>query len=141
MAMTIKHGCVMMLLSASIQISLSVQNDTLVGSEKQETDEVTTQLTSSTSEEPRIEHGCETVKRVQAGVRDCSYYCKYIRENNTWLYGFYEDGIYCWADDGDETKDRIVGLCYKGTCYPTDHDNVTHLSTPVDDTLGDISED
>ncbi|KAH8036918.1 hypothetical protein HPB51_006979 [Rhipicephalus microplus] len=43
------------------------------------------------------------------------------------------------ADDGDENKDRIVGLCHKGICYPTDHDNVTHLSTPVDDTLGDIS--
>ncbi|KAL1443343.1 hypothetical protein MTO96_046002 [Rhipicephalus appendiculatus] len=74
---------------------------------------------------------------MQAGIKDCAYYCDYVRHNNTWLYGYYINGIYCWADDGDdENKTRILGLCLNGTCHPTDHDDVTHLPTPENEYLG-----
>uniref|UniRef100_A0A131YWE5 Basic tail secreted protein n=1 Tax=Rhipicephalus appendiculatus TaxID=34631 RepID=A0A131YWE5_RHIAP len=154
--MMVKIECVLMLLLSIIKLSHSEQNVTntsetidgeIVSSwdsanrttfneENSEAGGNTTQSATSTTEEPHIAHGCDTVKPQQAGVKDCSYYCKYVPENNTWLYGFYNDGIYCWADDDHDDKDRILGLCYHGICYPLDHDNVTDLSTPEDDTFG-----
>nr|XP_054925401.1 uncharacterized protein LOC129384205 [Dermacentor andersoni] len=64
--------------------------------ERTEEGEITTESTGNATREPDIAHGCPTIPRVQAGVRDCSYYCKYVRKNHTWLYGHYSDGIYCW---------------------------------------------
>ncbi|XP_037286636.2 uncharacterized protein LOC119179621 [Rhipicephalus microplus] len=82
--------------------------------------------------EPNVAHGCPTVYPQEAGIRDCSYYCKYVPENKTWLYGFFTDGIYCWADD----YQQIIGLCYQGHCHPLGHPNITHLTPPTDDTVG-----
>ncbi|XP_037523677.1 uncharacterized protein LOC119400812 [Rhipicephalus sanguineus] len=77
-----------------------------------------------------IAHGCEDAKRAEVGLAGCIYYCKYVSQNNTWLYGHYIPyGIDCWADDVDsETdKDGVPGRCYNGLCYPDDHDAIKHL--------------
>uniref|UniRef100_A0A224Y450 Basic tail secreted protein n=1 Tax=Rhipicephalus zambeziensis TaxID=60191 RepID=A0A224Y450_9ACAR len=161
--MMIKHGCVVMLLSVIIKLSHSEQNLTItsvangeiqnrsdhaidatrtpatsieVDEENSEEDGVTVQSTNATTEEPHIAHGCPTVDKVQREIKDCSYYCRYVPENNTWLYGFYSNGIYCWADDDGDGKERLPGLCLDGICYPLEHENVTHLSTPADSMLG-----
>ncbi|XP_065310988.1 uncharacterized protein [Dermacentor albipictus] len=107
--------------------------------EKIEKGEITTQSTGHVTQEPEIAHGCPNAPRLQAGVGECSYYCKYVEKNNTWLYGYYPDGLYCWADDDGEDKQRLLGLCWHGVCYPLDHDNVTHLSTPADDIISEQS--
>uniref|UniRef100_A0A224Y1P9 Basic tail secreted protein n=1 Tax=Rhipicephalus zambeziensis TaxID=60191 RepID=A0A224Y1P9_9ACAR len=164
--MMIKHGCVVMLLSVIIKLSHSEQNltiasvangefqnssdhaivatitpatsieETSVEEENSEQEGVTVQSTNATTEEPHIAHGCPTAEPLQVGIKDCSYYCRYVPENNTWLYGFYRDGIYCWADDADDDKEGLPGLCLDGICYPLEHENVTHVPTPADNMLG-----
>ncbi|KAL1476930.1 hypothetical protein MTO96_036139 [Rhipicephalus appendiculatus] len=162
--MMIKYGCVVMLLSVIIKLSHSEKNLTNasvtiheeignssdhanettitpatsidVDEENSEQEGVTVSSTNATTEEPHIAHGCPTVDKVTAGILDCSYYCTYVPENNTWLYGFYKNGIYCWADDDGDGKERLPGLCLDGICYPLEHENVTHLPTPPDSMLG-----
>uniref|UniRef100_A0A6G5A0R6 Putative evasin n=1 Tax=Rhipicephalus microplus TaxID=6941 RepID=A0A6G5A0R6_RHIMP len=104
MAMMIKQGCVVMLLSVFIQMSLSAQNDSKSSEEKPEFEQLATQSSTNTTEEPSIAHGCPTIRK--------------------------------HADDDGENKTRLTGYCLDGICYPTDHDNVTHLPTPENPMLG-----
>uniref|UniRef100_G3MSJ1 Sushi domain-containing protein n=1 Tax=Amblyomma maculatum TaxID=34609 RepID=G3MSJ1_AMBMU len=70
----------------------------------------------------KIAHGCPDAPRIQAGVEQCIYYCRYEASNNTWLFGHYiPTGLDCWADD------EVPGRCLEGVCYPDDHDAVTDL--------------
>ncbi|KAL3188777.1 hypothetical protein MRX96_022276 [Rhipicephalus microplus] len=136
MAMMIKHGGVMMLLSVFIQMSLSAHNDSKAREEEPDFEQLARQSSTNTTEEPSIAHGCPTIPKHQAGIEDCLYYCRYLSHNNTWLYGYYENGIYCWADDDGENKTRLIGYCLDGICYPTDHDAVTDLSPPDNSIFG-----
>ncbi|XP_037522423.1 uncharacterized protein LOC119399744 isoform X1 [Rhipicephalus sanguineus] len=118
---------------ASLSVCAHLLANPIRGSEEYDTEVKNTNKTNHTTETPleptklpEIRHACDTVPRADVGVGPCLYYCDYVEHNDTWLYGYYPDGLPCWAEDRSDAKPAgVPGICFEGICYPHDHDNMT----------------